>query len=166
MRDARCTVSPLFPPPSLHLLAGAVQSLFEGAMYIFVLQWPPAVKAAIQASRFGPAAATPFGAVFSCFMACCLLGSTAFGALQAKVRPPGRIHTHPVPLTHYCACPSAVQNVRTETSTSVMLVAAAAAMTAASAIGGSSLGALVRSPPLHTLPCSLSLRSPNPERMW
>lgn len=26
------------------LLLGAVQALFEGAMYIFVLQWPPAIK--------------------------------------------------------------------------------------------------------------------------
>ena len=50
-----------------------------GAMYIFVLQWPPALKAAIQASHFGAGAAIPFGTVFSCFMASCLLGSTAFG---------------------------------------------------------------------------------------
>ena len=54
---------------------------FVGAMYIFVLQWPPALKAAIQASQFGAGAAIPFGTVFSCFMASCLLGSTAFGRL-------------------------------------------------------------------------------------
>jgi hypothetical protein len=48
-------------------------------MYIFVLQWPPAIKAAIQASKFGAAASIPFGTVFSCLMASCLLGSTAFG---------------------------------------------------------------------------------------
>ena len=100
------------------MLLGAVQSLFEGAMYIFVLQWPPAIKAAIQASHFGPTAATPFGTVFSCFMACCLVGSTAFGALQAK-------------------------NIRVETSTSAMLLLATAAMGVASAVGGTSLTAIV-----------------------
>jgi len=67
------------------LLAGAVQSLFEAAMYIFVLQWPPAISKAIS-TAFGSSAATPYGAVFSCFMASCLLGSTIFGKLtQAGV---------------------------------------------------------------------------------
>lgn len=90
------------------LLLGAVQALFEGAMYIFVLQWPPAFKvcqslhrhlvsspllflvaqAAIlnsplfASSAAAGALAVPFGNVFSCFMACCLIGSTFFGYLQ------------------------------------------------------------------------------------
>lgn len=59
------------------MLVGATQSLFEAAMYIFVLQWPPAITAAIS-KAFGEGAATPYGAIFSCFMACCLLGSTTF----------------------------------------------------------------------------------------
>lgn len=58
-------------------LVGAVQSLFEGAMYIFVLQWPPAFKAAIQGN-------VPFGKVFSCFMACCMFGSSLFKALSDR----------------------------------------------------------------------------------
>lgn len=59
------------------LLLGGVQAAFEGAMYTFVLVWPPALKAAVAAAA--PAgAAVPFGAVFSCFMACCMLGSSAF----------------------------------------------------------------------------------------
>lgn len=62
------------------LLVGSVQSLFEAAMYIFVLQWPPAISGAIS-NVFGKGASTPFGTVFSCFMACCLLGSTLFGQL-------------------------------------------------------------------------------------
>jgi len=62
------------------LLVGAAQSLFEAAMYIFVLQWPPAISKAI-AATFGSSAATPYGTVFSCFMASCLLGSTLFGKL-------------------------------------------------------------------------------------
>jgi len=61
-------------------LVGGVQSLFEAAMYIFVLQWPPAITAAI-ASAFGDGVGTPYGTVFSCFMTCCLLGSTVFGRL-------------------------------------------------------------------------------------
>lgn len=65
------------------MLVGAVQAFFEGAMYIFVLQWPPAMKAAIQAT-LGAGGAVPYGKIFSCFMACCLLGSSTFGALQSK----------------------------------------------------------------------------------
>jgi MFS transporter, MFS domain-containing protein family, molybdate-anion transporter len=61
-------------------LVGGVQSLFEAAMYIFVLQWPPAISSAV-AKAFGENSGTPYGAVFSCFMACCLFGSTLFGQL-------------------------------------------------------------------------------------
>jgi hypothetical protein len=62
-------------------LVGAAQALFEGAMYVFVMQWPPALSAAI-AAKYGAGAAVPFGKVFSCFMVSCLLGTTAFGAAQ------------------------------------------------------------------------------------
>lgn len=68
------------------MLVGGVQSLFEAAMYIFVLQWPPAINSAV-AKAFGEGATTPFGTVFSCFMACCLFGSTIFGQL-AKMSVP------------------------------------------------------------------------------
>jgi hypothetical protein len=40
--------------------------------------WPPAFKAAVAAATPGTAAAVPFGVIFSCFMACCMLGSSAF----------------------------------------------------------------------------------------
>jgi len=63
------------------MLVGAIQAFFEGAMYTFVLVWPPAVRAAIAA--LGSAAesqAVPFGAIFSCFMACCMVGSSVFSA--------------------------------------------------------------------------------------
>lgn len=59
------------------MLVGAVQSLFEAAMYIFVLQWPPAISSVIADAFSG--SGTPYGTVFSCFMASCLLGSTIFG---------------------------------------------------------------------------------------
>ena len=60
------------------LLLGAVQAFFEGAMYIFVLQWPPAMKAALVGQS------VPFGQIFSCFMVCCMIGSTTFGALAQR----------------------------------------------------------------------------------
>lgn len=73
------------------MLVGAVQSLFEAAMYIFVLQWPPAMAGAIQtffqSSTSTAVVATPFGTIFSCFMACCLLGSTMFGQLTKMAVP-------------------------------------------------------------------------------
>jgi len=72
----------IFSDPKI-LLVGLVQSLFEGSMYIFVLVWPPALSSIIRNS-FGEKAATPFGTIFSCFMACCLLGSVLFGQLQKK----------------------------------------------------------------------------------
>uniref|UniRef100_A0A7S4EFD8 Molybdate-anion transporter n=1 Tax=Pseudo-nitzschia australis TaxID=44445 RepID=A0A7S4EFD8_9STRA len=68
------------------MMVGGVQSLFEAAMYIFVLQWPPAIAAAV-AKSFGEGAVTPYGTVFSCFMACCLFGSTLFGQF-AKMKGP------------------------------------------------------------------------------
>eukprot|EP01036_Dinobryon_divergens_P024862 gene24862-33350_t len=105
------------------LLLGAVQALFEGAMYIFVLQWPPAIKAAILASplftQSAGALTVPFGNIFSCFMACCLLGSTLFGALQASGK------------------------IKVEMSFAAMLYVAAAAISAATFAGVANLPALI-----------------------
>lgn len=64
---------------------GAVQSLFEAAMYIFVLQWPPAISSAISAVYGGATAVVPYGTIFSCFMACCLMGATLFSKLNTKI---------------------------------------------------------------------------------
>eukprot|EP00956_Cyclotella_meneghiniana_P026684 scaffold58286_cov68-Cyclotella_meneghiniana.AAC.6 len=67
------------------MLVGAMQSLFESAM-------PPAVSKAVSSyfSKFAKdpssAISTPYGTVFSCFMACCLLGSTLFGQLTSSSR--------------------------------------------------------------------------------
>lgn len=103
------------------MLVGGVQSLFEAAMYIFVLQWPPAITKAV-VKAFGDGASAPFGTVFSCFMACCLFGSTLFGQLSKM-------------------------SVPTEKSTAGMLSVAAVAMTSATfAVSSSmSLPALVAS---------------------
>ena len=100
------------------MLVGAVQALFEGAMYIFVLQWPPALKSSIFASKFGPNASVPFGKVFSCFMACCLLGSSAFGAIVSR-------------------------GIAVETMTTIMLGLATVAMTLATITGTNGLGLLI-----------------------
>lgn len=93
------------------MLVGAAQSLFEAAMYIFVLQWPPAISGIIS-DTFG-GAATPYGTVFSCFMASCLLGSTIFGQLVKR-------------------------NVSTESSTAAMLSVATVAMGVAAWVSKSS----------------------------
>jgi MFS family permease len=102
------------------MMVGAVQSLFEAAMYIFVLQWPPAISSAI-AHKFGSGVGTPYGTVFSCFMACCLLGSTLFGQFSKM-------------------------GVRTETFTAGMLALATIAMgasTVAASAASTPLWALV-----------------------
>ena len=67
------------------MLVGAVQALFEAAMYIFVLQWPPAVSSAIAVAFPGVEAAIPYGTIFSCFMASCLFGSSLFSHLTGKM---------------------------------------------------------------------------------
>ena len=72
------------------VLVGAMQALFEGAMYIFVLQWCPAMREAVKSVSWGEAGAAavvPFGKIFSCFMASCLLGSTLFSNLQKRKVP-------------------------------------------------------------------------------
>ena len=87
-------------------------------MYIFVLQWPPSIAAAVAAAFGG--GATPYGTVFSCFMVCCLLGSATFGAV-------------------------AKAGVRTEVSTLGMLGLATVAMGFASA-GTAGLGVALLAP--------------------
>ena len=61
------------------LMLGAIQSVFEGSMYIFVSQWPPAMAAAVT-KAYGEGSTVPFGTVFSCFMACCMVGSSIFAS--------------------------------------------------------------------------------------
>ena len=56
------------------LLCGAVSSLFEGSMYIFVFLWTPLLQASLpQASG-----KLPFGLIFSTFMVSCMAGSSLF----------------------------------------------------------------------------------------
>ena len=54
------------------LLLGAVQSLLESCMYIFVFLWTPVLDTGT----------TPLGMVFSCFMVCIMVGSALFSILS------------------------------------------------------------------------------------
>ena len=56
---------------------GAIQSLFESVMYIFVFIWTPVLKPA----------EPPLGVVFSCFMICIMLGSSLSQVLTQKQMP-------------------------------------------------------------------------------
>mmetsp|Transcript_51263 Transcript_51263/g.111240 ORF Transcript_51263/g.111240 Transcript_51263/m.111240 type:complete len:409 (-) Transcript_51263:160-1386(-) len=58
-----------------------VQALFEGSMYNFVMQWPPAMVAAMKGQD------VPFGKVFSCLMASCMLGSSLFKRAPSSIAP-------------------------------------------------------------------------------
>lgn len=100
------------------MLVGAVQALFEGAMYIFVLQWPPAIKSALLGSSWLGSGAVPYGTIFSCFMASCLLGSSIFSKIQSNM------------------------SSQIELPTSLMLTTAAAAMATATFFGLNNLAVL------------------------
>ena len=64
--------------PSI-MLAGAIASLFEGSMYIFVFNWTPALSTSSSASP-------PFGLIFAAFMVASMGGSSLFAILSAKMR--------------------------------------------------------------------------------
>ena len=60
------------------LLIGAVTSLFESVMYIFVFLWTPVLDPA----------QPPLGIVFACFMACVMIGGLLFeAAILRKISP-------------------------------------------------------------------------------
>lgn len=63
------------------LLIGAVSSLFESVMYIFVFLWTPVLDPA----------RPPLGIVFACFMACVMIGSLLFEYGVSKKIPPMNI---------------------------------------------------------------------------
>ena len=56
------------------LLIGAVTSLFESVMFVFVFLWTPVLDPA----------QPPLGIVFSCFMACVMIGGLLFDAAVAR----------------------------------------------------------------------------------
>jgi hypothetical protein len=67
------------------LLLGLIQSCFEGAMYIFVFMWTPALEASLKAAALYDSDATslPHGVVFALFMVAIMIGSKIFETLIA-----------------------------------------------------------------------------------
>ncbi|KAI1710571.1 sugar-tranasporter, 12 TM domain-containing protein [Ditylenchus destructor] len=69
------------------LFLGLVQSLFEGAMYTFVLEWTPALSRAFPTRGDDEKSAVPHGYVFASFMISVMIGSQLFKQLSVKFRP-------------------------------------------------------------------------------
>mmetsp|Transcript_13577 Transcript_13577/g.30114 ORF Transcript_13577/g.30114 Transcript_13577/m.30114 type:complete len:625 (+) Transcript_13577:238-2112(+) len=66
----------------------AVSSFFEGAMYVFILLWTPALRALDKHPEEQGYAGPPLGIVFATFMVCCMLGTSVFAILTSMgVRP-------------------------------------------------------------------------------
>ncbi|CAJ0578950.1 unnamed protein product, partial [Mesorhabditis spiculigera] len=63
------------------LCLGLVQSLFEGAMYTFVLEWTPALSQASEDTSI------PHGYIFAAFMVATMMGSSVFKIISKKERP-------------------------------------------------------------------------------
>mmetsp|Transcript_27321 Transcript_27321/g.40335 ORF Transcript_27321/g.40335 Transcript_27321/m.40335 type:complete len:552 (-) Transcript_27321:101-1756(-) len=66
------------------LFVGGVQCFFEASMYIFVMKWPPVLNAAVMSS-FDSTSQTPYGTIFSCFMASCLVGSSILAKYSSTI---------------------------------------------------------------------------------
>lgn len=66
------------------LLTGSIQVFFEASMNVFVMLWPPTMDAAVK-SAYGESSTTPYGAIFSCMMASCVVGGLLFGELSRLV---------------------------------------------------------------------------------
>ena len=66
----------------------AVTSFFEGAMYVFILLWTPALRLLDTHPEKEDYAGPPLGIVFATFMVCCMLGTSIFSILSSiGVRP-------------------------------------------------------------------------------
>ncbi|KRZ80190.1 Major facilitator superfamily domain-containing protein 5 [Trichinella papuae] len=66
---------------------GVVQSLFEGSMYTFVLEWTPVLTAAVLNSPDPKDRFVPHGLVFASFMICIMIGSSIFKLMANIWRP-------------------------------------------------------------------------------
>lgn len=60
------------------LMAGLIQSLFEGSMYTFVFMWTPAMTDDQSDEK------PPYGLIFATFMVACMGGSSLFSLLSSK----------------------------------------------------------------------------------
>jgi hypothetical protein len=72
---------------------GLIQSLFEGSMYTFVLEWTPALTQAQEQSGGGSdedsehRGKIPHGYIFASFMVAIMIGSSLFKILSKQHRP-------------------------------------------------------------------------------
>lgn len=69
----------------------AVSSFFEGAMYVFILLWTPALRALDTHPEEEGYPGPPLGIVFATFMVCCMLGTSVFALLTSMGVRPSRI---------------------------------------------------------------------------
>jgi len=69
----------------------AVTSFFEGAMYVFILLWTPALRALDVHPEDDQYPGPPLGVVFATFMVCCMLGTSIFAILSSRGVPPSQI---------------------------------------------------------------------------
>jgi len=69
----------------------AVTSFFEGAMYVFILLWTPALRAIDTHPEEENYPGPPLGIVFATFMVCCMLGTSIFAILSSKGVQPSRM---------------------------------------------------------------------------
>lgn len=87
LRGASITI---WRSPSIFGLC-AVTSFFEGAMYVFILLWTPALRALDTHPEDENYKGPPLGIVFATFMVCCMLGTSIFAILSTKGVEPARI---------------------------------------------------------------------------
>jgi hypothetical protein len=66
-------------------LLGAVVACFEGAMYVFIFNWSPALKSTV--------IPPPYGLIFSLFMMACMCGTSVHTAMAEMMRPTFRLLT-------------------------------------------------------------------------
>ncbi|KAL7552742.1 hypothetical protein ACHAWF_015979 [Thalassiosira exigua] len=71
------------------LLFGIAQVLFDATLEIFIMVWPPSMTRAIH-QTYGDDAVTPYGVIFSCFMACCMVGGSIFASTNAATDSSGK----------------------------------------------------------------------------
>lgn len=69
----------------------AITSLFEGAMYVFILLWTPALRALDKHPEDVDYPGPPLGIVFATFMVACMLGTSIFAILSNRGIRPSRI---------------------------------------------------------------------------
>lgn len=64
------------------LMLGLTQSLFEGSMYVFVLEWTPALTLNVKSKTDSSNPPIPHGFIFSAYMIAVMIGSNIFKILK------------------------------------------------------------------------------------